>query len=68
VETGYFPLWEEEYGKFNFTYIPRMTRPLKEFTDLTGRFAHLSEEELHELSEVVQSRFNLIEYLTKRNN
>ena len=65
VETGYFPLWEAENGKFNFTYRAKELRPLKEFTGLTGRFAHLTQKELKVLTKVMRSRLRLIEHLAE---
>lgn len=65
VETGYFPLWEAEDAKFNFTYRPKSLRPVKEFTRLMGRFSHLTSEELEELQKLVNSRYNLIDSLVR---
>ena len=65
VETNYFPLWEAEYGKFRLTYIPKTPRPVSEFTNLMGRFSHLTEQELDEFQEMVSSKFNLIKSLTE---
>jgi len=65
VETNYFPLWEAERGEFRLTYRPKSPLPIQEFTNLMGRFSHLTEKELEKLQKTVNSRFNLIESLTK---
>ncbi len=63
VETNYFPLWEAERGKFRLTYQVRTPKPIQEFTKLMGRFSHLTEEDLVELQELVNSRFATIKGL-----
>ena len=63
VETNYFPLWEVVNGKFSFTYRPKSTRPIIEYTQLAGRFRHLSEDQLGEFQEMVNSRLKLLESL-----
>ena len=63
VETGYFPLWEYENGKFNMTYEPKELKPLENFTSLMGRFRHLSNSEIQDLSDNVQDRLKQIKQL-----
>jgi len=63
VETNYFPLWEAENGRFHFTHRMENPKPLQEFTKLMGRFSHLKEEDLAELQQLVNERFNLIKSL-----
>ena len=41
VETGYWPLYEVEDGKYRFTYKPRERKPVAEFLAAQGRFQHL---------------------------
>jgi phenylglyoxylate dehydrogenase beta subunit len=65
VETNYFPLWEAENGKFRFTHQPKRPRPIRELTRLMGKFAHLSEAELDEFQEIVDSKYSTVEHLTK---
>ncbi|MDY6972074.1 MAG: thiamine pyrophosphate-dependent enzyme [Desulfatiglans sp.] len=66
VETNYFPLWEAERGKFRFTHLPKSPKPVGEFTSLMGRFSHLTDEELEDIQESVNSRFDAVKYLTER--
>lgn len=63
VETNYFPLWEYEKGRFRFTHQVGNPKPIVEFTRLMGRFSHLKEEELAQLQQSVNDRFNLIKSL-----
>jgi len=68
VETNHFPLWEAENGRFRFTYQADNPKPLQEFTKLMGRFSHLKEEDLAELQQLVNERFNLIKSLCEIGN
>ncbi|MFQ6033735.1 MAG: thiamine pyrophosphate-dependent enzyme [Candidatus Bipolaricaulia bacterium] len=63
VETNYFPLWEVEEGKFRLTYEVARPKPIAEFTKLMQRYNHLSEEELAQLQEEVDSHLSLIRSL-----
>jgi phenylglyoxylate dehydrogenase beta subunit len=65
VETNLFPLWEAENGQFRLTYRPKRARPIKDYTNLQGRFSHLEHEELNELQKEADWGFSLIENLTK---
>jgi pyruvate ferredoxin oxidoreductase beta subunit len=44
VETGVFPLYEVEHGRYRFTGKIERLRPVKEYLKIQGRFRHLSEE------------------------
>ena len=63
VETNYFPLWEAKEGRFRSTYIPRNPKPIADFTNLMGRFSHLTEDDLKEVQKIVDDRYNLIQSL-----
>jgi phenylglyoxylate dehydrogenase beta subunit len=63
VQTNYFPLWEAEKGKFRLTHQTRSSKPIEEFTKLMGRFSHLTEEDIEDLQEMVNSRFATIKGL-----
>jgi len=45
VETCFWPLYEVENGKYNITYKPREKKPLTDFIETQGRFAHLKKEQ-----------------------
>jgi pyruvate/2-oxoacid:ferredoxin oxidoreductase beta subunit len=63
VRTNYFPLWEAENGKFRFTHKVSSPRPIKEYTDLVGKYAHMTAEELAHFQHVVNERYELIKNL-----
>ena len=65
VETNYFPLWEAEHGRFRITHQVEHPRPIKEFTQLQGRFKHLKKDRLARMQEIVNDRFNQLMGLTK---
>ena len=44
VETGVFPLYEVEHGRYRFTGKIEKLRPVKEYLKIQGRFRHLSDE------------------------
>jgi pyruvate ferredoxin oxidoreductase beta subunit len=52
VETGVFPLYEVEHGRYQFTGKIEKLRPVKEYLKLQGRFRHLSDE----MIDTIQSR------------
>ena len=54
VQTGIFPLYEVEDGKYRMTIETRESRPVEEYLKLQGRFRHLSEDE----KKVIQERVN----------
>ncbi len=47
VETGVFPLYEVENGKYRITQeIPKKLRPVKDYLELQGRFRHLTPDDM----------------------
>ncbi len=52
VQTGIFPLYEVENGKYKLNINPPRRRPVQEYLKLQGRFRHLSEEDI----KVIQAR------------
>jgi pyruvate ferredoxin oxidoreductase beta subunit len=52
VETGVFPLYEIENGKYRLTVNPAKLKPLTDYTKPQGRFNHLSPDTL----KVIQDR------------
>jgi pyruvate/2-oxoacid:ferredoxin oxidoreductase beta subunit len=67
VRTNYFPLWEAEDGKFRFTHEVANPRPVEEMTKLIGKFAHLKEDQLKDLQQMVNERYALIKTLCDAN-
>ncbi len=46
VQTGMFPLYEVENGKYTINYAPSTLKLVTEYTKTQGRFRHLSEADL----------------------
>ena len=55
VETGIFPLYEIENGKYKLSIDLPQLRPVRDYLKLQGRFRHLSEEKVLE----IQNRVNV---------
>lgn len=49
VETGFFPLYEVEYGKYKMTVTPKKMKPVSEYLKPQGRFRHLTEDEIEQI-------------------
>jgi len=57
VETGIFPLYEVEDGRYKLTFdLPKM-RPVTDYLKIQGRFRHLSEETLEEIQHRVDKEY-----------
>ncbi|MCL2679339.1 MAG: thiamine pyrophosphate-dependent enzyme [Dehalococcoidia bacterium] len=60
AETGVFPLYEVENGKYKMSLdFPRL-RPLTDYTSLQGRFRHLTPEMLGDIQQKVVEKYNEI--------
>ena len=68
VETNYFPLWECEKGRFRLTRKIKKPEPIEEYTKLSGKFSHLTRDELDEFQEFVNLRYSEIEALSTLDN
>lgn len=60
VETCFWPLYEVDEGIWRITYTPKEKLPLKQFTDMQGRFSHFKKHcDLERLAqEEVDRRWN----------
>jgi hypothetical protein len=65
VSSNYFPLWEANRGKCRMTYEVAQPQLVSKFTRIMDRFSHLRKEELDDLQEAVNSRFEFIKKLTE---
>ena len=63
VETGVFPLYEVEHGRYQFTGKIEKLRPVKEYLKLQGRFRHLNEKMIDTIQKRVVEEY---EKLTKK--
>ena len=53
VETGMFPLYEVESGKYNLNFDLPKLRPVADYLKLQGRFRHLSEDAINKIQQRV---------------
>jgi pyruvate ferredoxin oxidoreductase beta subunit len=61
VETGIFPLYEVENGKYKISAeMPKKLKPIKDYFKAQGRFRHLGEKEIKMIQERVESEYNKI--------
>lgn len=59
VETGIFPLYEVENGKYKISAeMPKKLKPIKDYFKAQGRFRHLEEHEIKMIQERVKSEYN----------
>ena len=57
VETGFFPLYEVEYGKYKMTVTPKKMKPVSEYLKPQGRFRHLTEDEIGQIQTMVDKDY-----------
>jgi pyruvate/2-oxoacid:ferredoxin oxidoreductase beta subunit len=63
VEARYFPLLEFEDGRWSVTYRPKHPLPASEFLGMQGRFAHLSPEQITQVQQHLDERWELLSAL-----
>ncbi len=57
VETGMFPLYEVEDGRYKLSLDFPELKPLHEYMELQGRFRHLSEDVISEIQQRVRAAY-----------
>jgi len=57
VETGMFPLYEVENGKYKLSLDLPELRPVVDYMKLQGRFRHLSEDKINEIQRRVREDY-----------
>jgi pyruvate ferredoxin oxidoreductase beta subunit len=57
VETGIFPLYEVENGKYKLSIDLPQLRPVRDYLKLQGRFRHLSEGTINEIQKRVSQEY-----------
>jgi pyruvate ferredoxin oxidoreductase beta subunit len=67
VESGMFPLYEIENGKYILNMDFQKLRPVTEFTKLQGRYRHLSQQMLDKVQAGVTAEWDKLKALTGRN-
>jgi pyruvate ferredoxin oxidoreductase beta subunit len=63
VETGIFPVYEIENGKYTLNFDYPKLRPVEDYLKLQGRFRHLTKENIAEIQENVLTEYNRIKQL-----
>jgi len=57
AQTGVFPLYEVEHGKYKLNVDPPKLKPVTEYLKLQGRFRHLSEDTINEIQQRVNEEY-----------
>ena len=57
VETGIFPLYEVENGKYRLNFDFPKLRPVTDYMKLQGRFRHLSEDVINKIQQRVSAEY-----------
>lgn len=60
VETGIFPLYEVENGKYKMSLEPPELRPVTDYMKLQGRFRHLSPDDIDKIQTRVVKEYEII--------
>jgi pyruvate ferredoxin oxidoreductase beta subunit len=61
VETGMFPLYEVEDGRYTLTIDLTELRPIEEYLKIQGRFRHLTPEMIEEIQQRVQKDYKKLQ-------
>ena len=64
VETGVFPLYEVEQGKYRLTLDVGEPRPVKEYLKPQGRFRHLTDDLIEAIQKRVTEEYNKLKIKT----
>ena len=57
VQTGIFPLYEVENGRYRLNADPPKLKPIKEYLKLQGRYRHLTDEEIEKSQQRVNEEY-----------
>jgi pyruvate ferredoxin oxidoreductase beta subunit len=58
VQTGFWPLYEIENGKFKLTFKPKKLKPVKEYLETQVRFRHLDKENIERMQKLIDERWD----------
>ena len=64
VQTGIFPLYEIENGKYKLNVDLRKLKPVEEYLKLQGRFRHLPQEAIKQIQERVEEEYSQLKEKT----
>jgi len=57
VQTGIFPLYEIEYGRYRLNADPPKLKPIEEYLKLQGRYRHLTDKQVQRIQEMVNEDY-----------
>jgi len=60
VDTGAWPLYEIENGRFRITHAPEKLRPVKEYLKLQGRYENLRAKDTKKFQDWINEQWNLL--------
>jgi pyruvate ferredoxin oxidoreductase beta subunit len=63
VQTGIFPLYEVENGKYKITVKTAKLKPVSEYLKMQGRFRHLSESSIKSIQERIEKEWAYLQRL-----
>jgi pyruvate ferredoxin oxidoreductase beta subunit len=63
VQTGAFPLYEVENGKYRITHNPETLKPVSEYIQGQGRFRHLTDDIVAKIQERVNKDWEELKFL-----
>ncbi len=63
VQTNFAPLYEVENGKYRITVNIKKPKPVKEYIGRIKKFSHLNEQEISELQELTDAKWNRLKNL-----
>ena len=66
VETNIAPLYEVENGEFKMSVDTKNPRPVKDFVTRFKKFKHLTEQDIQELQEFTDRRFDRLQKLCEK--
>ena len=60
VETGIFPLYEVENGRYKLNITPPQLRPVHDYLKLQGRFRHLGDDDIRLIEDRVKEEYSIL--------
>jgi pyruvate ferredoxin oxidoreductase beta subunit len=63
VQTGMFPLYEVENGRYKLNYNPETLKPVADYLKTQGRFRHLTENDIQRIQERVNKEWSRLKDL-----
>jgi pyruvate ferredoxin oxidoreductase beta subunit len=63
VQTGMFPIYEVENGKYKLNYNPESLKPVADYLKAQGRFRHLTEPDIAKIQERVNKEWGKLKQL-----